>query len=1073
MLLRFVSIFLACTLLGWGQNVTATITGTVRDGSGAVLPNAVIKANNTGTQAQFEASASSDGAYVLRNLPVGVYKMRVEVKGFQPWELRDLRLQVNETARVDASMSVAGTTESVTVSSSVVNVDTTSVTLKTVVDQKRIEELPLNGRNATQLMRLVAGVVVDQRADVTSGTTYPGTTPVSVNGGRANATNYVLDGAQNNDPYSNAPNPFPNPDALQEFSVQTNNFSAEFGRQSGGLVNAVTKSGTNSFHGSAFEFVRNQAFNATGFFGPADPATGRRRQDGLKRNQFGGTIGGPVVLPKIYNGKDKTFFFASYQATLLRVIPAEVQRIVPTTLQRSGNFSQITRGLRDPLANAPFPGNVIPANRINPVSRFIVDSALPDGGASGRISTIVSSPNNDHQLMLRGDHQFGNANRLSVRYYKSWSESTAFLNPKNVLEQTSGGQWFNNSISITDTHTISPTLVNQALFSINRTDGKFVPPQPEKSLASLGLKYYNDPIIKWDIDIAGYFRINTGDTNAFPRTEYQYLDTLRWTKGKHNLTFGGEYGRGSNDIINNFRANGQWSFNGAAPFTTDGLADFMLGSFNSLTQGIGEYKGTRFQRMGLFVQDSWKVTKRLTLDVGARWEPFFPFTDTLDKVAVWRPNEQSTRYRNAPKGVIYAGDPNVSRGTVPTTWGNLGPRVGFAWDVFGNGKTAVRGAYGVFFDSFNSIATNSQANQAPFGTVVTVFGSNANSFTDPWAGTTNPFPAPQNPPATAAFPAFTSQFLNAADFRNPYIQSWNLTLEREIWGGFVTRASYAASKGTKLMVLRELNAAVFAPGATTATTNQRRPYGPAMGSSTIVEPVGNSTYHAFQLTAERRFSKGFTILANYQFSKSIDDTSANKGTGQVRTNPNNQAFDKALSDFNRPNVFNFSGLWELPIRFQNKTANFLIGGWNLNTILNLTSGQPFSVASGVDNARTGTGGQRVDYSGNAVIGGDRSRNDVVNEYLRRSVFSPNALGTFGTIGRNTYYGPGLANVDFGLAKNFRANDRLTTTFRFEAFNALNRVNLGNPVNAQNNGNFMRITGTNPPRVLQLALRLVF
>jgi hypothetical protein len=384
MLFRFVLALIYSGLLAWAQNVTGSISGVIQDGTGAVLPDAVVKVTNLGTQAQFEATANQAGLYLLRNLPVGVYRVRAEAKGFQSWEVRELRLQLNETARLDATLNVAGTTEAVTVSSSVVNVDTTSATLRTVVDQKRIEELPLNGRNATQLMKLVAGVVEDRRADVTSGTTYPGTSPVSVNGGRSNATNYVLDGAQNNDPYSNAPNPFPNPDALQEFSVQTNNFSAEFGRQSGGLVNAVTKSGTNQLHGSAFEFVRNQALNATGFFGPPDPATGRRRQDGLKRNQFGGTIGGPVLIPRLYNGKDKTFFFASYQATLLRVVPGEVQRIVPTTLQRNGNFSLLTRAIRDPLTGAPLPGNVIPPSRINPVSRQIVDNNLPDGGATGR-----------------------------------------------------------------------------------------------------------------------------------------------------------------------------------------------------------------------------------------------------------------------------------------------------------------------------------------------------------------------------------------------------------------------------------------------------------------------------------------------------------------------------------------------------------------------------------------------------------------------------------------------------------------------------------------------------------------
>lgn len=1070
-----VRLALALVAFAWpaaAQNVTATIAGAIMDGSGARIPSATVRAINTGTQARFTGPVDADGSYILRALPVGVYTVRFEAPGFQPFEARDVRLQVNETARLDATLSVAATTETVIVSGAVVNVDTQTATLRTVVDQKRIEELPLNGRNATQLMRLVAGVVADPRADVTSGTTYPGTTPVSVNGGRANATNYVLDGAQNNDLYSNAPNPFPNPDALQEFSVQTNNFSAEFGRQSGGLVNAVTKSGTNEWHGSAFEFVRNQALNATNYFSAIDPATRRRRLDGLKRNQFGGTLGGPVTIPKLYNGKDRSFFFFSYQGTLERRVPSEVERIVPTTAQRAGNFSAIARPLRDPSTGQPYPGNLIPASQISPISRFIVDNTLPDGGASGRISTIVPTPLNDHQIMARGDHQISQSNRISGRYYKSWAESPAFLNPRNLLEQTSGGKWFNESISITDTHTLSPRLLNQALFSISRTNGYFEPLQPTRSLTDLGIRYYNDPIIKWDVNVAGYFRINTGDTNGFPRRELQFLDTLRWTSGKHNLTFGGEYGRGRNDIINNFRANGVWDFNGAAPFTTDSLADFLIGRFNSLTQGIGEYKNTRFHRVGLFVQDSIKVTRRLTVDAGVRWEPFFPFTDELNRIATWHPGRQSTRYPNAPRGVIYAGD-DVPKGTVPVAWGNIGPRLGFAWDVFGDGKTAVRGGYGIFFDSFNAIATNSQANQAPFGTVVSVFGSLTNSFADPWVGTTNPFPAPKNPPQDARFPQFSTHFLNAHDFRNPYVQAWNFTIEREIAGGFITRTAYAASKGTRLMTLREINAAVYAPGATTGTTNQRRPFAPALGQTTLVEPVGNSTFHSFQWTIERRFRQGLTLLANYQFSKSIDDTSANKGTGQVRTNPNNQAFDKGLSDFNRAHTFTFSGLWDLPIRFQNRTLNFLIGGWSLNSIMTLYTGQPVTIGSGVDNARTGTGGQRADLIGDARLDTDRPRSQLITEWLRRAAFSPNALGTFGNHGRNVFNGPGLASVDLGMGKQFRVNERLATTFRFEAFNALNRVNLGNPITAQNNGNFMRITTAGDPRILQMALRLTF
>ena len=777
--MRAMILFAAAAVLagsaGWAQNVSGSITGVVTDSSGGVVPSAKATARNTGTAAVFTALTSADGVYFLRNLPVGEYDIVVEAGGFQKFEVKDIRLQVNEVSRLDVRLSVGATTETVTVQANAVTVDTTTSTLKAVVDQKRIEELPLNGRNATQLMRLIVGVTNDPGANVTSGTTYPGTNPVSVNGGRSNTTNYVLDGAQNNDVYSNAPAPLPNPDALQEFSVQTNNFSAEFGRQSGGVVNAVTKSGTNELHGSAFEFVRNQSLNATNYFSPI--VNGSKLRDGLKRNQFGGTIGGPLVIPKVYNGRDKTFFFFSYQSTIIKRAPVSAQRLVATEAQKNGNFANLLpRAIRDPGTAQPYPGNVIPASQFHPVSRAVL-AKVPNPTSGNTIFTAAPNDSNDDQILARGDHAISDRNRVSGRYYRSWASATAYLNPNNYLEQNSGGNWINESVSVTDTHTFTPNLTNQALFSFNRLNGFFTPPQPDKSLASLGLNYYNDPIIKWDIAIAGYFSINTGDTNSFPRKEFQYLDTLRWTKGKHQLTMGGEYAHGSNDIVNNFRANGQWNFNGAAPFTTDGLADFLIGRYNSLTQGIGEYKGTRVRRFSGFVQDSWKVSRRLTVDVGVRWEPFTPYTDSLNKIAVWRPAEQSTRYVNAPKGVIYAGDPTVPKGTVPTIWTNFGPRLGFALDVFGDGKTSLRGGYGVFYDWTNTISTNSQATQAPFGTVVTVFGNATNSFTNPWAGTTNPFPAPLNPPSTATFPQYTSQFLYAANFRNPYIQSWNLTLD--------------------------------------------------------------------------------------------------------------------------------------------------------------------------------------------------------------------------------------------------------------------------------------------------------
>ncbi len=1071
-----IAIRVVLALCAWGitahaQNITGSISGVVRDPTGGVVPGATVRATNRGTSAVFRAVANAEGQYAIRTIPIGVYDLWVEAAGFKKFETTGVRVQVDEVARVDAELSVGATGESVTVVGEVVTVDTESATLKNVVDQRRIEELPLNGRNATQLMRLIVGVVADPRADVTSGTTYPGLTPVSVNGSRANATNYILDGSNNNDHYSNAPNPMPNPDALQEFSVQTNNFSAEFGRQSGGIVNAVTRTGTNTVHGSAFEYVRNQSLNATNFFAPV--VNGAKQQDGLKRNQFGATLGGPVWLPKVYDGHDKTFFFFSYQGTRLRQAPIQSQIIVPTAAMRQGDFSSLLPGrqLRDPFTGVPYANNLITPSEISPISQQILTHIpLPTSGNT----TFAAAPNNfdENQWLIRGDHQIGDRNRLSGRWFRSFGETPAFLDERNYLAQNTGRTWLNSSLSLTDTHVFSANLTNQALFGFNRTDGNNIPIYPPKTFHDLGINIYNDDKPQWYVSVSGYWgTLNTGDTNRFLRDEYQFTDTLRWTKGAHQVTLGGEYGRGADDVTNNFRANGRFTFNGpSSPFTGDSFADFLVGKFNDFTQGAGEYRNTRFNRMSLFFQDAWKVRPRFVLDLGIRWEPFFPYTDLNGRVAAWHPGQQSQRYTNSPRGVVFAGDPGVPDGGFPVTWRNVAPRVGFAWDIFGDGKTSLRGGYGIFVDQPNTISWNSQADQAPFGTVLSTSGNSANSLASPYAGAINPFPSDLNPPKDAFFPQFSSQFLDVPDMRNPYTQSWNVTLERKLIGGLVVHASYAASKGTRLVAIRELNPAVYAPGVTTATTNQRRLYAPGLGSTSLVEPVGNSTFHAFQITAERRFSRGFSILANYQFGKSIDDASANKGTGINRTNPFNQRFDKGRSDFDRTQVFNFSGLWELPVRFQNKTLNAIAGGWNLNSIVSLIGGYPFTVTSGVDNARTGTGGQRADLTGDPILAGDRTRGQVITEWLKKSAFAPNALGTFGTLGRNTFEGPGYANVDLGLAKSFRIAERVAATLRFEAFNAFNRVNLNVPTAGQTSGNFMRITSAYDPRILQLALR---
>lgn len=1066
---KLVFLLLAVPLAVFGQSSTASLTGIVRDASGGVVPNATVRATNTGTNAEFQATSNADGQYSIRALPVGMYKLTVEAAGFKRHETSGIRLQVDDVARVDATLDIGATVETVNVTGAVVPVDTETSTLRTVVDQKRIEELPLNGRNATQLMRLVAGVTSDPRADVTSGTTYPGVTPVSVNGGRSNTTNYVLDGANNNDHYTNAPNPMPNPDALQEFSVQTNNFSAEFGRNSGAVVNAVTKSGTNELHGSAFEFLRNNALNATNYFAPV--RNGERQTDGLKRNQFGATLGGPVWIPKLYNGKDKTFFFFSYQGTRQRQLSFNSPAVVPSAAMRAGDFSALSGQLRNPFTGGTYGNKQIPVSDMSPISLAILQH-IPLAASGNTVPIVVPNNFDEDQWMARGDQQIGSNNRLSVRWFRSFGETPAYLDQSNYLAQNTGRTWLNQSVSLTDTHTFSPTVVNQFLFSFNRTDGNNVPIYPDKSFTDLGVNIYTDDKPQWYVSVAGYWgTLNTGDTNRFLRDEYQWSDIVRWTKGTHQISFGGEFGRGADDVTNNFRANGRFTFNGgSAPFTGDSFADFLIGKFQSIQQGAGEYRNTRFNRAAMFIDDGWKITPRFTLNLGVRWEPYLPYTDLNNRIATWHPGQQSQRYVNSPLGVVFAGDPNVPKGGFNTVWNNFAPRTGFAWDVLGNGKLSVRGGYGVFFDDPGTIAWNNQGDQAPFGTVVTLDGSNGNSLANPYAGTINPFPSSLNPPSDAYFPQYSSQYLASPNMRNPYMQSWNLTVERQIIGNFVLRGSYVGSKGTNLVSIRELNPALYAPGVTTSTTNQRRVYAPGLGSTAIVEPGGNSEFHAFQITAERRYAKGFSVLANYQFGKSIDEASANKGTGQNVTDPTTRSFDRGRSDFDRTHVFNFSGLWELPIHFHNRAVNAIAGGWNLNAIVSLISGYPFTIGSGVDNARNGTGGQRAILVGNPYFAGDRSTSDMITQYLNKAAFAANPIGTMGTLGRNVYEGPGFSNIDLGLAKHFRITERITTTFRFEAFNSLNRTNFDLPTATLNSGNFMKITTAADPRILQFALR---
>jgi hypothetical protein len=1065
---KVLAIIVACVSLSvvaadaGAQTTTGGITGVVRDNNGGVLPGVTVKAIHTATNAEHTAVTNDVGLYVLRGLPVGRYTVQAELTGFQSARHTDLVVRINEDVRLDVTMQVGAIAETVTVSGAATSVDTVSATLRTVVDQQRIENLPLNGRNPTQLMTLVAGVLPD-RSDLTSGATYPGVRPVSSNGARGNTTNYVLDGGSNNDHYSNAPNPMPNPDALQEFSVQTNSFSAEYGRNVGAIVNAVTRSGTNAFHGLAFGYLRDAKFNATNFFTPGI-------DDGLKRRQYGGTLGGPIR-------RNRAFFFGSYQGTEDQRRPTSRQGLVPNAAMRAGDFSSITRQLRNPFTGEPFPNNQIPASLFSPAAVMILNEWLPlpnplpgDNPLTLRFQQPQS--NDDHQYLTRLDYTFSDAHRAYGRVWVSRASTPPFLASGNILTSAFGRTWQNTVLSFNDTYVLTPTLLNNLVVTFNRTNNRNFQIYPP-DYSTLGINVHNDRTPQWFFNVSGYFGINSGDTNTFLRDEFQIMDTVRWTRGRHEVATGFDYSFGQGDIVNNFRANGRFTFSSAAPFTGDALADFLLGKFSSFEQAVGEYKNTRMHFLATFIQDTFRVNPRLTLNLGLRWDPFVPYSDVNNRLACYRPGQMSQVYVNAPAGALFPGDPGCPAGGYDASWMDFGPRVGFAYDPLGDGKSSIRGGYGMFYDRPNTISTNSAANQGPFGTLVSFPGDATNNVMNPYAGRVNPFPQdPFDVPPTAPFFLPHTMFSYDENLRNGRLQSWNVTAEREILPTYLVRVAYAGSAGDRLAILNQLNPAIYEPGATTATTNQRRQLFPLFNSITSVEATGRSRYHSLQLTLDKRFAGSLSVLSNYTLSRAMDHSSENKQTGATQTNPFDLEFDWGPANSDRRHRWVTSVLWAIPGTFDTAALDAVLSGWSLTGILSMQTGVGLSVTSGVDNARTGTGGQRADLVGDPNLSSDRSTQEKIAAWFNTAAYAPNALGTFGTAGRNALRGPGYKNVDLGLHKTFEAGPTKLQV-RVESFNAFNWVNLGNPNTSQNSANFGRILNADDPRIMQFAMRVSF
>src|SRR5579872_450738 len=799
----------------FAQFTTASLSGNVLDTSGASIPDARVTVQNLDTGFTQTVATGPAGDYLFPRLPVGKYKLTVEKQGLTTYVQSGIVLTVNQSATQNVSMSVGAVSQEVTITGDASLVTTQSATISQVINQRQVVDLPLDGRQVQQLVFLSVGVTDTSEhycGANCEGGTIPGQQYAKANGTFSESINYQMDGVAYNDTYINANLPFPNPDAIQEFSVQDSNLSAEYGNAVGGVVNVVSKSGTNQIHGDVFEFLRNGDMNARNFFAPV--------HDQLKRNQFGGAVGGPIQ-------KDHLFYFGTYQGSRYRNAPQGQVAFVPTAAERAGDFSALLPGtqLVDPVNNVPFAGNQIPASRLSSVSQFFLNTIPLPNGPDGQITYLGPSARyNDDQFMLKADYTKGK-HQFTGRYFFTNFHQTPFIAKQNLLQaDVQGNQVRVQNIAVTHTYTAGPHLLFNTWFGWDQQNGGSISSAPF-CFPDAGVLIAATKPCELSFSVNGYFQVQTNHYGAFNRGDSTYREDVTYIKGSHELHFGGEAVRVRAPMANTFEENGEFFFNNN--LSKSNQADFMLGQVSQFIQAGGLYLNFTGIKWSAFIQDNWRVTHRLTLNLGLRWDPWFPYKDSQGRVGCFEPGHQSVRFPNSPLGLLFGGskhDPGCQSASINTKAANFAPRLGFAYRITNDGKTSIRGGAGMYYSIPNTVAFQDVVGIPPFAPIINL---NDVSFQDPYgsAHVTNPFPASfgainKSSSSSSTFPqniSFTQIF--AQNFQLPVVALWNLTLERQVAASWLVRAAYVGNKGTHLFGTNDqetglfaANAAIYIPG---------------------------------------------------------------------------------------------------------------------------------------------------------------------------------------------------------------------------------------------------------------------
>lgn len=1159
---------------------TGNIQGTVADSSGAVVPSVTVTLTDEATHVQRTTLTSSAGVYLFPAIPVGTYDVSVSAPGFKKYVQTKIVLEVGSSIAVNPALAVGSGQQTVEVQAEGMALQTEDPTFKQTIDSNAVTEMPLNGRQMTALITASGGSAPAPSGDFTGSKYSYQTISVSIAGGGGNTTLWRLDGGDNQDYMANGNLPYPFPDAVSQFSVESTALGAQDGGHVGGMVNVVTKSGTDAYHGSGFEFIRNNYIDGTNFFSSTS--------DTLHQNQFGGTFGGPII-------RNKLFGFAAYQRWIARQSQAATQATVPTTANLAGDYS-VTDGvpgtagsnpcnsshapitLLDPLTGTALPGNKYATAPAYSPAGLALQKYLPkpqsatDPNNCGFVFYAIPYQVTDNQFVTRVDYTVSSKQNLYGRYFIDGYQFPAYFSPSNILITTQSGNIERvQNFTMGDAYTITPNVVNAGHISIlRRVNNRGYAPN-DINASNLGVNLYQ--AVKNGLQISeGKFTLG-GGTNSVAHFNDNTLavdDDVTWVRGKHQIMFGGEWVQNQLNIGNAYESNGVFTFNGqysgsgpkGGSTIGDQNLDFLMGTLSAFQQSKKQQNALRGPIPSVYIQDTFHATPQLTVVGGLRWGPNIMPHDYFNRGVVFNmadflANVSSSVYTNGPAGALFYGDKGVTRQFTKNSYLQFSPNVGMSFDPSGNGKTVIRAGGALMFDNPNFFTSQRNQQNPPFSTAISELQTSSTgpiSFDAPWSVgsiTTSPFPQPQIPtPSQAQFFAQSQFIVMPPQYKTAYSIQWTLSVQRQFGRGWQVQVDYIGNTtrhapmgytfdpavfipgewgagGTGCTGIVTSGAAAVKPGAAgtncSTTGNQSSRFlltqlNPAQGNqylgggggSVIVGDEGTANYNGMVATIQHRLSNTFSLLGNWTWSKclNIEDAQGDLA-GTTVENINNIMMDYGPCGADYRQIENVSLVLRSGFTRFNGITKLLVNGWELAPLLNVRSGEPFTVTSGQDNSLTDVGNDRP----NLIAGANpykevkfHKATGVANRgFLNPAAFaqvtapcpvdSKNALlpgcqylGTYGNIGRDSFRGPKALSVDAQISRIFTIRENWTTTLRLEAFNVLNHPNFNPPTGgsagsiAGNSGSaavltsstFGQVTSTsNQARVFQGSVKINF